>query len=109
MALNYKVLGQSNPAITTNTNLYTVPAQTEAVVSSIVIVNQNAAAGTYRVAIRPNGANVEAKHFIAFDNAIEGKATETLAIGVTLDAADIITVFGSNADFSFNAFGVEIQ
>jgi hypothetical protein len=109
MALSYKVLGQLNPAITTNANLYTVPAQTEAVVSSIVIVNQNVAAGTYRVAIRPNGANIEAKHYIAFDNAIAGKATETLAIGVTLDAADIITVFGSNADFSFNAFGVEIQ
>jgi hypothetical protein len=109
MALNYKVLGQSNPAGTTNTNLYTVPAQTEAVVSSIVIVNQGSGAGTYRVAIRPNGANIEAKHYIAFDNAIDAKATETLTIGVTLDAADIITVYASSADFSFNAFGVEIQ
>lgn len=109
MALNYKVLGQVNPLTTTDTTLYTTPAQKETVVSSIVIVNQGSGAGTYRVAIRPNGANIETKHFIAFDNAIDGKATEILAIGVTLDAADVVTVRASSADFSFNAFGVEIQ
>lgn len=109
MALNYKVLGQVNPAATTNTTLYTTPAQKEAVVSSIVVTNQNSSSATYRIAIRPNGAALETKHYIAYDNTIEGKATEILAIGITLDAADLITVYGSNADFSFNAFGVEIQ
>jgi glucose-6-phosphate dehydrogenase assembly protein OpcA len=109
MALNYKVLGQSAPSATTNTTLYTVPAQKEAVVSSITIVNRGSVAGTYRIAVRPNGATIANQHYIAFDNAIDAKATETLAIGITLDAADVISVYGSSGDFTFNAFGVEIQ
>ena len=35
MATTYKVLGQSNPSATTATTLYTVPASTQAVVSTI--------------------------------------------------------------------------
>lgn len=109
MALNYKVLGQSAPSATTDTTLYTVPAQKEAVVSSIAVVNRGSSSGTYRIAVRPNGATIANQHYIAYDNAIDGKATEILAIGITLDAADVISVYGSSADFSFNAFGVEIQ
>jgi hypothetical protein len=109
MALNYKVLGQVNPLAATDTNIYTTPAQKETVVSSIVIVNQGSTSGTYRVAIRPNNETIATKHYIAFENSLDAKATEILAIGVTLDAADVITVRASAADFSFNAFGVEIQ
>jgi len=109
MALNYKVLGQSAPSATTDTTLYTVPAQKEAVVSSITVVNRGSGSASYRIAVRPNGATIANQHYIAFDNSIEGKATETLAIGITLDAADTISVYASSGDFSFNAFGVEIQ
>jgi len=45
MPINYKVLGQSNPAATTATTLYTVPAGTQAVVSTIAVCNQAAASG----------------------------------------------------------------
>ena len=109
MSLDYKVLGQSNPSATTNTNLYTVPAQKEAILSSIVITNQAATGGSYRVAIRPNGESIAAKHYIAYDRTIGANATETHTIGVTMDAADIVTVFASSGTMSFNAFGVEIQ
>lgn len=108
MSVAYKVLGQSNPSATTNTTLYTVPAQKEAVVSSLVVVNQNASAGTYRIAIQPNGETIAAKHYIAYDNAIDAKATETHTIGITLDAGDVVTIYASNANMSFNAFGLEI-
>jgi hypothetical protein len=40
MATTYKVLGQLNPAATTPTTLYTVPASTSTVVSTITICNQ---------------------------------------------------------------------
>lgn len=109
MTLAYKVLGQSNPSATTATNLYTCPAQTSAVVSSIVVVNQAGASGTYRIAVRPNGETLAAKHFIAYDRAINANATETHTLGITVDAADIVTVSASSATMSFNAFGVEIQ
>jgi hypothetical protein len=109
MSLTYKVLGQSNPSATTNTNLYTVPAQKSAVLSSIVVTNQSGSSGSYRVAIRPNGEVLAAKHYIAYDRTIAGNATETHTIGVTMDAADIVTIYASSATMSFNAFGVEIQ
>ena len=41
MATTYKVLGQSNPAATTATTLYTVPAATSAIASTITICNQS--------------------------------------------------------------------
>ena len=54
MATTYKVLGQSNPSATTETTLYTVPASSSTVVSTIAIANQAGTAATYRIAIRPS-------------------------------------------------------
>jgi len=51
MANAYKVLGQVAPAATTDTTLYTVPAATEAVISTIVVANRSATARTYDIAI----------------------------------------------------------
>ncbi len=109
MSLDYKVLGQSNPSATTNTNLYTVPAQKDAILSSIVVTNQAGTSATYRIAIRPDGETIAAKHYIAYDRTIGANATETHTIGVTMDAADIVTIYASTGTMSFNAFGVEIQ
>lgn len=108
MALTYKVLAQSNPSATTNTVLYTCPTQTQVVISSIAVCNQAGSAGTYRIAIRPNDETLAAKHYLAYDRSIGANATETHTIGVTMDAADKITIYASNATMSFNAFGVEI-
>ena len=52
MATTYKILGQSNPAATTETVLYTAAAA--AVCSSIVVCDQTASAATYRIAVRPS-------------------------------------------------------
>jgi hypothetical protein len=105
----YKVLGQSAPSATTATTLYTVPASTDAVVSTISVCNRAATAGTYRIAIRPAGATLANQHYIAFDSAIAANNTTFITVGVTLDTTDIITVYASSADMSFSAFGVEIS
>jgi hypothetical protein len=107
VATTYKVLGQSNPSATTATTLYTVPASTEAIVSTITIANQTTA-GTYRLAVRPDGESLAAKHYLAYDVAIPANSTHTYTMGVTLNAADVITVYASSASQSFNAFGSEI-
>jgi hypothetical protein len=109
MPTTYKVLGQSNPSATTATTLYTVPSATQAVVSTITIANQTATAGTYRVAVRPTGATLAAQHYVAYDVSLPGNATDTLTLGVTLGATDVITVYASAATFSFNAFGSELS
>jgi hypothetical protein len=109
MPTNYKVLGQSNPAATTATSLYTVPAATQAIVSTLTVTNQTATAGTYRIAVRVAGAALAANQYIAYDVSLPGNATDTLTLGVTLGATDVITVYASAATFSFNAFGSELS
>jgi hypothetical protein len=109
MPTNYKVLGQSNPAATTATTLYTVPAATQAIVSTLTVTNQTATAGTYRIAVRVAGAALAAAQYLAYDVSLPGNATDTLTLGVTLGATDVITVFASAATFSFNAFGSELS
>jgi glucose-6-phosphate dehydrogenase assembly protein OpcA len=104
----YKVLGQSAPAATTDTALYTVPSATQAVVSTIVVSNRATTAALFRIAIRPNAAALANQHYIAFDVAIGASDSTTLTLGITLGAADVITVRGSTANLSFNAFGSEI-
>jgi hypothetical protein len=109
MPTNYKVLGQSNPAATTATTLYTVPAATQAIVSTLTVTNQTATAGTYRIAVRVAGAALAANQYLAYDVSLPGNATDTLTLGVTLGATDVITVYASAATFSFNAFGSELS
>lgn len=105
----YKVLGQSAPSATTATTLYTVPASTDAVVSTISVCNRAATAGTYRIAIRPAGAALANSHYIAYDSSVAANNTTFISVGVTLDATDVITVYASSADMTFSAFGTEIS
>lgn len=86
MATNYKVLGQAALTAETDTDVYTVPAATEAVVSTIVICNRNAAANTFRLAVRPDGATLANEHYVSYNVPIEGSDATTITIGITLDA-----------------------
>ena len=108
MATTYKVLGQSNPSATTATTLYTVPAATETIVSTITVCNQAATAATYRIAVRPNGATLAASQYVIYDASLPANSTDTLTLGVTVDATDVITVYASSSTMSFSAFGSEI-
>jgi hypothetical protein len=109
MATNYKVLGQSNPAATTETSLYTVPAATQTIVSTVVVTNQAATAGTYRIAVRVAGASLATSQYIAYDVSLPANSSDTLTLGLTLGAADVVTVYASSATFSFSAFGSELS
>ena len=109
MATAYKVLGQVAPSATTATALYTVPSATSAVVSSVTVCNRAASAGTFRLAVRPNGATLANEHYVVYDTSIVANDTVVLTIGLTLDAADVLEVYASSADMSFNAYGSEIS
>ena len=108
MATTYKVLAQSAPSATTNTDIYTVGAGKQAVVSTLSITNRGAATQTYRIAIRPAGATLANEHYIAYDAAILANDGILLTIGITLAATDVVTVRASTADLTFNLFGSEI-
>ena len=109
MATAYKVLGQSAPAATTSADVYTVPSSTESIISTIVVANRANTAGTYRISVRPNGATIANQHYIAYDVPLGANDSVALTLGITVDAADVITVYASSADFSFNVFGSEIS
>ena len=108
MATTYKVLGQSALAATTNTNVYTVPASTEAVISSITVCNRTSSPVTYRVAIRPNGDVLANEHYLAYDVTVNGNDTTILTVGLTINAADVVTCYASAASLSIGVFGSEI-
>ena len=108
MATTYKVLGQVNPAYETATTAYTVPSATQTVISTITVCNLGPAPTSYRIAIRPDGATLENKHYIAYDASIAPQETQTLTLGITIDAADVVTVFAGTATLAFNLFGSEI-
>jgi len=109
MAYTYKVLGQSAPSATTDTDVYTVGSGKQAIVSTITVANRSATARTYRIAIRPAGATLANEHYIAYDVAIGPTDTTALTLGITLTATDVVTVYASTTDLSFGIFGSEIS
>jgi len=109
MATIYKILGQSAPAATTEVDLYTVPAATDAVVSTITVCNRGTASGTYRIYVAVAGAAAANQQYLVYDANLAAKATVALTLGITLDATDKLRVYASTADFSFNAFGSQIS
>lgn len=108
MISTYKVLGQQATVSTTDTTLYTVPALTSTIVSTITVCNRGATNGTFRIAVRPAGATLANNHYLYYDNLITANETISLTIGLTLATTDVITVYASNANMTFSAFGTEL-
>ena len=109
MATVYKVLGQSAPSATTDTTLYTVPSATSTVVSTITVCNRSAVDVTYRIAIRPAGASIANQHYIAYDAVVQASDGILLTIGLTLATTDVVTVYASTSNLTFNLFGSEVS
>jgi hypothetical protein len=106
----YKVLGQSAPTAATATTLYTAPAATSAIVSSINAVNIHASTtDVIRIAIRPAGAALANQHYIVYSLSLPAGATFTYTGGVTLATTDVVTVYSTSGISSFSAFGSEIS
>jgi hypothetical protein len=102
-----KVLGQVDVDATTTTVLYTTPDLTQTTVSSLVVCNRSAAGGTFRVSVHVDNESADDKQYLFFDEALAAKTTRTVVIGICLGQNDVIKVYASSTDFSFNLFGVE--
>lgn len=107
MAFTYKVLGQLEPAATTLSTLYTVPAATSTVCSTLVICNKGLSTPV-RVAIRPAGASIVDQHYILYDTWVNANDSMMLTIGISLATTDVVSVYAGTGDVSFNLFGSEI-
>lgn len=109
MATTYKVLGQSAPADTNNADLYTVPAATQAVVSTINVANVTDLDTTFSIYVRVAGATADDANAIAKSVTLSGNSVYSATQGITLGAADVITVqSGTGSALTFSAFGSEV-
>lgn len=104
-----KVLGQIVPTAITLTSLYTVPASKSAVISSIIVCNQNSSSILFRIAISVNGAALNSKQYIYYDLPLLPNDTFIATVGISLAAGDIIKVQSNTANVSFNLLGLEVQ
>jgi hypothetical protein len=109
MPTTYKVLGQATPAATTSTDLYTVPASTSAIVSTIVVCNANTTSTSFRLSVAIAGAVLTNAQYLAFDQVIGGLGTTTFTLGITLAATDKIRCYAGATLVMFNVFGAELS
>ena len=100
----HKVLGQVIPSPSSLTNLYTVPAATSTIVSTLVVCNQTASAKTFRIAVKKLGVSIS-----AYDAPIAASDSIFLTIGITLSATDVIAVQSTAGSVGFSLFGAEIS
>ena len=108
MANVYKILGQLNPAPTTEDILYLVPSPASAVCSSIVICNWGTTDTTFRVSLSYNLVPTDIKDYLYYDVAIAGNDTFIATIGITLATDWEIRVYSGTNKLSYTVFGTEI-
>jgi hypothetical protein len=111
MANTYKRLGAIYPSANTQTNVYVIPAATQAVISTIAICNQGANSTTYSLAFMDSSqfnSAAPAATFIVKNAALAGSDTIFLTIGLTANAGVVLAANTPNANISFAAFGSEI-
>ena len=81
----------------------------EVIISTIVIANRNAAADSFRIAVRVDGDAISNKHYIAYDVPVAANDSTTLTLGISMAATDVLSVQATTADrLSINVFGAEI-
>ena len=107
MATTYKILGQITGSSATS-SLYTSPAATQTVVSSLVVANRSASNSSYYIAVVPSGSTLGVEDWLAFNVPISGSDSTALTLGITLGAGDSVQVSGLSAG-SFNLFGSQIS
>ena len=110
--LPYKILGQIQTTANVLTTIYTVPAATNTMISTITICNQSPNTVSINVAANVSGSAVTTRNFIVSGYSLGAAETLVLEPRVSLNVGSILSanVTGANAssNISINAFGVEI-
>jgi hypothetical protein len=108
----YKVLAQSSPGNTAVFNVYTVPAATNTIISTLMICNRSGSNAAYNIAVVPGGAALANQHYIAFNTLVPPNDTIALTVGMSLAATDNIAIQANSAGVNylgFTLFGTEIS
>ena len=111
--LPYKILGQIQTTANVLTTIYTVPAATNTMITTITICNQSSNDSVLiNVAANISGSAVTTRNFIVSGYPLGGAETLVLEPRISLNVGSILSanITGANAssNISINAFGVEI-
>lgn len=109
MPTTYKILGQQCPTTTNETTLYTVPAATSTVVSSLVVSNITGTAANATINIRQAGGAASNANTLLKTVSINANSINAFTLGITLAATDVVSVTSGTANaLTFQIFGSEI-
>ena len=111
--LPYKILGQIQTTANVLTTIYTVPAATNTMITTITICNQSSNDSVFiNVAANISGSAVTTRNFIVSGYSLGGAETLVLEPRISRNGGSILSanITGANAssNISINAFGVEI-
>lgn len=110
MATTYKILGQNRPGVTTIVDLYTVPASTEAVISTITASNVDGGASNISIYVVPSAGSASEANALVFQAGLGANTVQAFTIGLTLGAGDRISVQSATASaVTYQAFGSELS
>jgi len=100
-------LAQLAPGAAAETLLYECPKQTQSDTTSLIVCNRSAVAASFRVSVSLGGSATTTKDYHYYDMPIDANDTFVASLGLTLRAGDIVRVYASTANLSFNLLGEE--
>ena len=112
MPTTYKILGSGTPAgsMGTWTTIYTVPANTQAIISSVSAANTNLSSSTVGIGVVKSGGSLT--QLVPYSPYGSGNLPVLSRLGITegwtLSAGDAIQVISSGGGVTFVVFGSEI-
>ena len=105
MAQEYKIIGQQ-VATTSLADMYTVPAATSVVVSTITVCNFSGSDTTFSIKTAPAGATDDDEHWDYCEVPIPAKETFNFTGGMTLGATDVVRIqAGDNDAVAIHIYG----
>lgn len=90
--------------------MYTVPASTETIVSTITVTNVSGSEASFRIFVVEDGDAAGTGNAIAYDTTIAANSFAAFTLGLTLGSADSIVIrSGTGSAVTFQAYGSELS
>jgi hypothetical protein len=110
MAATYKNTRiQGTASTSTYSTLYTVPAASLAVISTISVANTLSTEATYRIAIVNSDITPTATDWLVYDSTVAGNDSTFISVGITLTANQRLKISSSANTVTFMCFISEIS
>lgn len=103
-----KILAQASPSAGISTDVYTVGALTQSVISTLTVCNRGGISTSFRISVAVAGAGLTNSQYLYYDVFIDAYDTFASTIGITLGAGDVVRMYSANGNLTINLFGVEL-